>query len=80
MLEQDCIFITRTDQTAQICLPTMLFFTRYFIVSRTPLEIMLEVNPKNIVQLSIGRWPGSRTSLFTNPSSDSGRGSVFFLI
>lgn len=59
-------------------LPTILFFSRYFMVSLTPLDIMLEVKPKNIVQLSIGRSSGS--AWLVAASSVVGTGSSFFWI
>lgn len=59
--------------------PTILFARRNLIVSLTPLEIIFEVNPRNIVQLLSGRSPGSKGLTFT-PSSGSGIGSSFFFI
>ena len=48
------------------------------MVSLTPLDIMLEVKPKNIVQLSIGRSSG--LIWLEVASSVAGTGSSFFWI
>lgn len=48
---------------------TMLFLTRYLIVSLDPDDIMFDVKPKNMVQLVTGRSPGSSKAGFNEGSS-----------
>ena len=61
--------IQRTHSLTHSLSLTMLFLTRYLIVSRDPDDIIFDVKPKNMVQLVTGRSPGSSSKGFNFDSS-----------